>query len=230
MDTLKELPAALAAFQAEHFGAEKDSKGNYGTYTSLAGALAACQPATSHGLSHSQTLHPLGEDVAVLRTTLFHSSGETIYSDLPVPLKAEGGRGNYWQALGSALTYARRYSLLAIYGLAAADDDAESSAQPAPKQAKQTKQAPPAKALKVAPSPTPAQAEPAAEKKEIVWIDEARRKLIASALRASDQKDEILAAFKAEFKIASPKISPDHIQLPEHGDFLENALGMADAA
>jgi len=227
METLKQLPAALAAFQAEHYGAERDSKGNYGTYTSLSGALAAVQPATDQGLSHSQTLHPLGEEMAVLRTTLFHKSGEQIFSDLPLPLKVEGARGNYWQALGSALTYARRYSLLAIYGLAAADDDAESSAQPAPKQAKPTA---PAKALKAVPSPTPTQAQAPAEKAEIVWIDEDRKKAITAAIKASDRKDEILAAFRAEFKIAAPKVGPSHIQLPEHGDYLEEALGLADVA
>jgi hypothetical protein len=226
--TLTELPKALAAFQAEHHAAGRDSKGNYGTYTSLAGALAAVKNACKEGLSHSQTLHPLGEDVVVLRTTLFHASGEYILSDLPIPLKAEGGRGNYWQSLGSALTYARRYTLLAIYGLAGDDDDAETSDQPAPA----AKPAAPAKPSPAAKPATPAQAvqHVTAPPKQIVWIDDERRKVIVAALRAHEQKDEFLAAFKAQFKIATPRVGPEQIQLPEHGDFLEALLQPADAA
>jgi hypothetical protein len=225
--TLKELPTALAAFQAEHHAAGRDSKGNYGTYTSLAGALAAVKNACKEGLSHSQTLHPLGEEMAVLRTTLFHKSGESIYSDLPIPLKAEGGRGNYWQSMGSALTYARRYSLLAIYGLAGDDDDGEGAAQPAAKAAA----VPVSRPQKPVAVPSPAQAEqPASGPNQIVWLDDVRRKAIVAALRKSDRKDEILDAFKAEFKIATPKVTPEQIQLPAHGDFLESALGMVDAA
>ena len=227
--TLKELPAALAAFQSEHHAAGRDSKGNYGTYTSLAGALAAVKNACEQGLSHSQTLHPLGEDFAVLRTTLFHKSGESICSDLPIPLKAEGGRGNYWQSLGSALTYARRYTLLAIYGLAGDDDDAEASTQPAPKAAA----APASQPQRTAAAPSPAQAQPKPDTSpanQIVWLDDARRKAIVAALRQSDRKDEILGAFKTEFKIATPKVTPEQIQLPAHGDFLESALGLANAA
>jgi hypothetical protein len=227
--SLKELPKALAAFQAEHHAAGRDSKGNYGTYTSLAGALAAVKNACALGLSHSQTLHPLGEDVAVLRTTLFHTSGESIYSDLPIPLKAEGGRGNYWQSMGSALTYARRYTLLAIYGLAGDDDDAETTSAPAAKA--QPKVAPKAdKPMTVAPLPPQAEAAPAGAPAQIVWIDPDRQKRIVAAIKEHDDKDAILSAFKTEFKIATPRVAPDQIQLPAHGDFLEPLLGLADAA
>jgi hypothetical protein len=132
-ERLTDLPKALAEFQSAHHAAGKDGKGNYGTYTTLAGALAAVQPATAFGLSHTQVLQPINDEFMVLRTMLMHTSGETLSSDLPIPIRYEGGRTTPMQAMGGAITYARRYGLLAIYGLAGDDDDGE-TAVPAPRQ------------------------------------------------------------------------------------------------
>ncbi len=120
---MKEICKALARFQAEHTCATKGGRGNYGAYVTLIDAIEAVQPATQHGLSHTQTMQYLGDGLMALRTVLMHESGEYIESDLPLPIKFDGGRGNAMQQLGSALTYARRYGLLSIYGLAGDDDD-----------------------------------------------------------------------------------------------------------
>lgn len=54
----------------------------------------------------------------VLVTQFYHVSGEWIASEYPVhPVKPDP------QALGSAMTYARRYSLMALAGIPAEDDD-----------------------------------------------------------------------------------------------------------
>jgi hypothetical protein len=132
---LPNLAKALAAFQAEHYSAKRGGSGNYGTYVTLADALQAVQPATAHGLAHSQTLRYLSDTMMALCTTLMHESGESIRSELPIPIKFEGGRGNNMQQLGSALTYARRYGLLSIYGLAGDDDDDAESITPIKKKA-----------------------------------------------------------------------------------------------
>ena len=125
------LAEALVQFQQEHHAAGKDGKANYGFYTTLAGGLNAVQPATHLGLCHTQTFDSTvtdsGQVITILVTTLKHISGEEIVSRLPFP-ELVPNRGNIMQALGSAITYARRYALLAIYGLAGDDDDAESSA------------------------------------------------------------------------------------------------------
>jgi len=131
----KTIEEALAKFQMEHHAAGKDGKANYGTYTTLAGGLNAVQPATHLGLSHTQTFEHIvvGEKVVtVLKTRLLFTGEDDTYntvieSNLPFP-DLVPNRGNIMQALGSAITYARRYSLLAIYGLAGDDDDAEGSA------------------------------------------------------------------------------------------------------
>lgn len=52
-----------------------------------------------------------------LKTTLWHSSGEKIESSMSLPNISD------MQKLGSAITYARRYSLSAILGVSADEDD-----------------------------------------------------------------------------------------------------------
>jgi hypothetical protein len=224
-DILTKLPAALAKFQAEHHAAGRDGKGNYGTYTTLAGALAAVQPACAYGLCHTQTIQPISDDLMVLRTTLMHESGEAISSELPLPIRQEGGRGNAMQALGSALTYARRYGLLGIYGLAGDDDDGEAAPAPAP-----AKKAAPA-AVKPSPKPaTPAQKaatpkpSPAAEVQPP--MDDAERQEILQVLKtlmASNRTafDAFVTEYRATFSVPETVKLSDHLQERQHGDFAQ---------
>ena len=61
-------------------------------------------------------------------TTLLHSSGEYISGLTPLVVAKERDP----QALGSAISYARRYGLQSLVCLPAEDDDAESAMQRAP--------------------------------------------------------------------------------------------------
>jgi hypothetical protein len=223
-ETLTKLPAALAKFQAEHHAAGRDGKGNYGTYTTLAGALAAVQHACAFGLSHTQTLQPISDDLMVLRTTLMHESGEAVVSDLPLPIRQEGGRGNPMQALGSALTYARRYGLLAIYGIAGDDDDGEGAAPAAPAAKPQTvkKPATPTQTAKPAatkqPSPEPAAVEPplaSGERDEILAV---LREMFKSNKTAFERFN---TEYRAAFNVPETVKTSDHIQTKQHGDFAQ---------
>jgi len=72
---------------------------------------------SSKGLSVSQVTQILG-DLLVLVTTLRHESGEFLESRWPI-----GKVGLRQQELGSGMTYARRYTLMAIVGLSAQDED-----------------------------------------------------------------------------------------------------------
>lgn len=122
-DPHQELVAALAAFQSSTFGASKDRTNTHlkSSYASLASVLEAIQPATAHGLSHTVTFEPMGE-VTLVTTTLRHVGGAEVQSILPITL------GGDWQRNGSAISYARRYSLMALYGIAGADDDDDGAA------------------------------------------------------------------------------------------------------
>ncbi len=129
-ESIAALAAALAKAQGAMKGAVKDSANPFfkSKYADLASVVEAIRAAFSaNGLSYIQTVEPHPDEVRV-ETTILHSSGEWIscgYLSLPVS-KADA------QGYGSALTYARRYSLSAAVGVAPEDDDgnAASAAKP----------------------------------------------------------------------------------------------------
>ena len=210
------LAEALVQFQQEHHAAGKDGKANYGFYTTLAGGLNAVQPATHLGLCHTQTfdfvINNEGKVLTVLVTTLKHVSGEEIVSRLPIPHLVPN-RGNIMQALGSAVTYARRYGLLAIYGLAGDDDDAEGSA---PKEKVEQKKG-------IARTPTqPKQVSSPPPTGAPEFIAPAFKAQIENDLRnlSDERRKKVLSGFKTEFKISAKEISPNHITTKAHGDYL----------
>jgi ERF superfamily len=125
------LAEALSKAQGQIEDAKRDSQNPFfkSSYADLASVWAACRKALAvNGLAVIQTTE-FDEARIVLRTTLLHTSGERMESLLPVqPVRQikDGG----WvdaekdpQAMGSAITYARRYSLAAIVGVAPAGDD-----------------------------------------------------------------------------------------------------------
>lgn len=120
-ENINELAAALAKAQGEMQAPKKDKTAKAGTYSygyaDLASVIDAVRgPLSKHGLSFAQ-LVTMSERGITLQTTLMHSSGQWIGCEYPL---LPGGTA---QARGSDLTYARRYSLCAITGIAAEDDD-----------------------------------------------------------------------------------------------------------
>ncbi len=120
-DQIDLLAAALAKAQAAMKPAVLNKKNPfYGSrYADLASVIeAARKPLTDNGLAFTQTTHYGAPDVGVyLVTTLLHTSGQWLRAEYPLPANATP------QQMGSALTYARRYSLSAITGTAADEDD-----------------------------------------------------------------------------------------------------------
>jgi hypothetical protein len=138
MTVHKTLTDALAAVQANlpHIRkADKADTGKYTyTYANLTDVSEALLPLLSeHGLAFvaMPTLTDTGG--FVLSFELRHVSGDSIEGQWPLPL--QGGP----QVQGSAITYARRYALLAVTGVAPDDDDgraaqdAATKPQPKPK-------------------------------------------------------------------------------------------------
>lgn len=130
-DALDQLGEALAKAQAIISGAEKTAKNPHlrNRYADLASCWDACRgPLTSQGLSVVQLTEtdPEGRRVLV-STRLLHASGQWLQSTLVVPYSVGKGT-NEAQAIGSALTYARRYGLCAMVGIAPGDDDDGASA------------------------------------------------------------------------------------------------------
>lgn len=111
------------------------------SYADLADVIEAIKlPLSKNQLS---VIHQLGyqEDHYGLTTTLMHASGESL--DTWYPLPDPGKQQIRAQEFGSALTYARRYSLSSLVGIASEDDDDGQSAAPTPEpKAKPKNQAP----------------------------------------------------------------------------------------
>lgn len=94
-------------------------------YADLAAVVEAVYPALNdNGIAVLQGAHYDGEFLSV-ETVLLHESGARVSSTLAVrPSKSDP------QGLGSATTYARRYSLLAMTGAAPEDDDGNAASGP----------------------------------------------------------------------------------------------------
>ena len=122
--TIGALAAALSKAQTSFTPAVKDAANPFykSKYLTLAGALDAVRSALgANGLALVQAVDATG-DKLTLNTTLLHSSGEWIGSTYPInPVK------NDPQGIGSAVSYGRRYSLMALLGIAAEDDDGEAA-------------------------------------------------------------------------------------------------------
>lgn len=115
---------ALAAFQAEHFATGQSGKNQHhgSKAMTLKDVTSVCQGGAKHGLSHSFMFRPLGQNYATARVTVFHESGESIFSEVGFSTEFKNARSQE-QALGSAKTYYHKYMLSGLYGLANDDDD-----------------------------------------------------------------------------------------------------------
>lgn len=124
-ENIGELAAALSKAQGEIQGALKDSKNPFfkSNYADLASCWDACRSQLSkNALAIIQTTSATdGASVEVL-TTLAHSSGQWIAGRLRMTPKEATP-----QSIGSCITYARRYALAGIVGIAQIDDDAEAA-------------------------------------------------------------------------------------------------------
>lgn len=96
-------------------------------YADLGAVLDACQSAL-HGNGFA-IMQPCGKDEfgAYVDTVLAHESGEILSSRVYLVIGKQDMQG-----VGSAITYARRYGLLGMTGLAPEDDDGEATKAPKP--------------------------------------------------------------------------------------------------
>jgi ERF superfamily len=130
-DSIAKLASALAKAQIELVNPEKSLTGTINTgegqerrsfsYASLASGLDIVRKTLGqHEIATVQTT-AIDEATRTVRltTTLAHSSGEWIASDWPVCAVAETATP---RRMGAALTYARRYALFTLVGIAGEDD------------------------------------------------------------------------------------------------------------
>lgn len=123
-ETLGKIATALAKAQAKIEGAKKDAENDFykSSYADLSSVWDACHGPLSENEIAVVQLPQSGTDAVTIVTMLIHSSGEWIKSTLTMVPKDKGP-----QAVGSALTYARRYALSAMVGVCPVDDDGEAA-------------------------------------------------------------------------------------------------------
>jgi hypothetical protein len=185
------IAVALAKAQATMRGAAKDRTNPHfkAKYADLASVWDACRESlTANDLAVVQPVAADGNTV-IVTTVLIHKSGEFISSELRV-----AAQQNTPQAIGSAITYARRYGLSSMVGVAPEDDDGEAATSRNFNSYRQSVQSMVGSEAK--PEPT-AVSVPDAVDQEIVAIREA----IQGA-----RTDEELASVPARIKTALDKV------------------------
>lgn len=124
---IEALIAAQSDFPTIPKEATGQARGGKYQYATLPAVLEAVVPwLNHHGIALIQRTAIEGESMT-LHTILRHTSGDEVESVVPLPAPQN------WQEWGSAMTYARRYSITALAGVAPDDDDDAATAQGAPK-------------------------------------------------------------------------------------------------
>lgn len=190
------LIKALAAAQAEFDTPQKNcvNPAFRSRYADIAAILAAVRPALNkHGLALVQQVDSTPDGVSV-STHLYHVDGGKLSSGvITIPLDRSR---NAAQALGSARTYACRYSLASFLGISAEDDDDGNSADGSTEEERKAqRQAPRRAAPRPATKPAPAQ-QPAPQPEAKPLTKEAFDDL-AEKLHAADNRSQLKEAAAA---------------------------------
>lgn len=127
---MKNIASSLVKAQKEFAPALKTSINPHfkSKYASLDACIEAVIDAlNNNGIFLQQKTHQDDSGVTV-ETVFLHESGESLSCGvLHVPASKQDAQG-----YGSALTYVRRYSLMAACGIAPEDDDGSAASRPAP--------------------------------------------------------------------------------------------------
>lgn len=194
-ESIGALAAALSEAQGEFPVVAKESSNPFfkSKYAELSTIVRTIQPVLrKHGLSVTQLTED-GENGVSVRTVLMHKTGEYISGVLRMrPVKDDP------QGIGSAITYARRYGLSAILGIATDDDDDDGAAASGTTANRQTSKASKQKA-------EPAPKEPAKKSPPTL---EGRKKGIWDGYMAIFQGDSSLAK-EAILDVVPGKASKD---------------------
>lgn len=168
-ETIELLAQALLKAQTEFMTASKDAKNpffksKYATLNSVWEAVATALH--NNGLV---CIQPIVNNMVA--TTIIHTSGQFITSECPIVCAKQ----NDPQALGSAITYSRRYALASMLGVMTDDDDDAESAMVR-------------KQPQSAPKPAPKPAEPAPAQ---IPVSNLSNKCVLDIMAAQTTKDLI---------------------------------------
>lgn len=128
-ENIADLAAALCKAQGEIAAADKDSENPHfkSRYADLASIIAAVrEPLSKNGLCFTQSPSTAGSMVTV-ETTIWHQTGQYLKGYLSISCNDSRP-----QSIGSGISYAKRYALQSMLGVASEDDDDGNAAQGKP--------------------------------------------------------------------------------------------------
>lgn len=141
---MKNLFKALAEFQQECPPIHEGSDTKHYSYASLTDILEVINPLLKKNkLGFTQPING-----NIIKTILFHESGEILESEIEVPTGIQLQGMNHFQVMGSAITYLRRYAISSMLGIVT-DKDVDANGATKAGFNNQAKQAPPAFDYKV---------------------------------------------------------------------------------
>ena len=226
------LMKALSAWQKEHSVVKKDADGRF-KYASLEVVTHYVSSAANYGLAHyfrTQPFDPVeegGPTRTEVTALLSHEDGGYIWSSLMVDDYNPKNSQDRNQQRGSALTYARRYLLGLLYGIATGDKDLDAEDPPKP----QLQQS--ARVEKViAPTQSKTGAVTITPESNLISPNHKEGIVVRVAPMETEEREALMLEFKKTFKIRcnetrnNPKGIPsrDHITTTEHGEWFDKQL------
>jgi len=184
------IAKALCKFQSVCGPIDKGKQGYGYKYTDLASVVKFITPhLTLSGLSYTQLLGGDGASVSVT-TILLHESGESLSSTVSSNVHENKGKGmSPIQAMGSVITYLKRYALTSILGVVS-EEDTDGSASQNKYDKPSYKHKPSAKAVIKAPTMT------SKEFNDIPARQDNPEKIALDILKGATSLDDLKARFK----------------------------------
>ena len=116
-NTITEIAKALSQFQSECPVLQKGSQGYGYKYADLPSIVQTINPILKKcGLCFTQLTGGTQDEVSVTTILIHSKSGEYFETTICSSVKANAGKMSEIQAVGSIITYLRRYSLSSILG------------------------------------------------------------------------------------------------------------------
>ena len=126
------LASAMLEFQKLSVTAKKDGKNPHfrSNYSKLESVIEAVNQGNQFGLFFTQEIEVKNyqKDIVVVTTVRHIDDDNTYVSKLPILLDDVSMKNP--QKIGSAITYAKRYTLQSVYGLPSEDDDGNEASKP----------------------------------------------------------------------------------------------------
>ena len=122
----------MLEFQKLAVTAKKDGKNPHfrSNYSTLESVITAVNQGNQFGLFFTQEIEVKNyqKDIVIVTTVRHIADDNTYVSKLPIILSQANMENP--QKIGSAITYAKRYTLQAVYGLPSEDDDGNEASKP----------------------------------------------------------------------------------------------------